>query len=78
MIKRVSLKDIAVKVGVSTALVSYVLNGQEKGKKVSRELADKIRNAAAELNSTKKIAVPQKRIYKDYRTDSCRHFESFL
>ena len=32
--KRVSLKDIAEKVGVSTALVSYVLNGQEKEKRV--------------------------------------------
>jgi LacI family transcriptional regulator len=28
--KRVSLKDIAEKVGVSTALVSYVLNGQKR------------------------------------------------
>ena len=50
MIKRVSLKDIANKVGVSTALVSYVLSGQEKKKKVSRELADKIRKAASEMN----------------------------
>jgi len=50
MIKRVSLKDIANKVGVSTALVSYVLNGQEKGKKVGKELADKIRQAAVEMD----------------------------
>ena len=33
MIKRVSLKDIAGKVGVSTALVSYVMNGLEKEKR---------------------------------------------
>jgi len=48
--KRVSLKDIAKKVGVSTTLVSYVINGQEKGKKVGRDLAEKIRQTAIELN----------------------------
>jgi len=30
MEKRISLKDIANKVGVSVALVSYVINGKEK------------------------------------------------
>lgn len=48
--KKVSLKDIAEKVGVSTALVSYVLNGLEKEKRVGQEVVAKIRQAAAELN----------------------------
>lgn len=50
MAKRVSIKDIATKVGVSTALVSYVLNGQEKEKRVGKEVVEKIRQAADELN----------------------------
>lgn len=43
------MKDIALKVGVSTALVSYVLNGQEKEKRVGAEMAKKILTAAKEL-----------------------------
>jgi LacI family transcriptional regulator len=50
MDKRVSLKDIANKVGVSIALVSYVMNGQEKKKRVGEEVVRKIREAAVELN----------------------------
>ena len=50
MDKRISLKDIANKVGVSIALVSYVLNGQEKEKRVGAEVVKKIRQAAEELN----------------------------
>jgi len=50
MTKRTSLKDIAEKVGVSTALVSYVINGQEKEKRVGKEVVKKIRAAAVELN----------------------------
>ena len=34
----------------STALVSYVLNGLEKEKRVGRDLAEKIREVARELN----------------------------
>jgi LacI family transcriptional regulator len=48
--KRVSLKDIALKVGVSTALVSYVLNGKEKEARVGAAAAKKIKKVAAELN----------------------------
>ncbi|MBN1819608.1 MAG: LacI family DNA-binding transcriptional regulator [Prolixibacteraceae bacterium] len=48
--KRISLKDIAEKVGVSTALVSYVLNGKEKEKRVGKDVVKKIREVAAELN----------------------------
>ncbi|MEL7587547.1 MAG: substrate-binding domain-containing protein [Prolixibacteraceae bacterium] len=50
MAKKVSLKDIANKVGVSTALVSYVLNGLEKEKRVGQEVVTRIREAARDLN----------------------------
>ncbi|MGV8096805.1 MAG: LacI family DNA-binding transcriptional regulator [Mangrovibacterium sp.] len=46
---RVSLKDVAKKVGVSIALVSYVVNGKEANR-VTPELAEKIRDAVRELN----------------------------
>lgn len=49
MDKKVSLKDVARHVGVSTALVSYVMNGKEKQARVSAQMADKIRKAAADL-----------------------------
>ena len=44
------MKDIANKVGVSIALVSYVMNGQEKKKRVGAEIVKKIRQAAEDLN----------------------------
>lgn len=49
MSKKVSLKDIAREVGVSTALVSYVLNNLKQGR-ISREIAQKIREVAQKLN----------------------------
>ena len=49
MERKVSLKDIAQKVGVSTALVSYVLNNKRENR-VSREIAQRIRDVAAEMN----------------------------
>lgn len=49
MKKKISLKDIAQKVGVSTALVSYVLNNQKEGR-ISKEIAEKIRAAARRMN----------------------------
>src|SRR5262245_54094790 len=49
MKKKISLKDIAQKVGVSTALVSYVLNDQKNGR-ISKEMCLKIKEAARELN----------------------------
>ena len=48
--KKVSIRDIAQKAGVSTALVSYVLNGKEKESRVGQEIAIKIRQIANELN----------------------------
>ncbi len=50
MKKHVSLKDIAQRVGVSTALVSYVLSGKEREARVGQEIAEVIRKTAAELN----------------------------
>ncbi|MDQ6844000.1 MAG: substrate-binding domain-containing protein [Bacteroidota bacterium] len=49
MKKKVSLKDIASKVGVSTALVSYVLNNKKSGR-IRKEVAQKIKETAVELN----------------------------
>lgn len=43
MVKKVSLKDIAQRVGVSTALVSYVLSGNEEKGRVGKATAEKIR-----------------------------------
>jgi len=48
--KRVGLKDIAEHLGVSVALVSYVLNGQAAAKQVNAETAIKIVEAAREMN----------------------------
>ncbi|PST83071.1 LacI family transcriptional regulator [Pedobacter yulinensis] len=47
--KRVSIKDIAQAVGVSTALVSYVLNNKEKEARVGQKIAEVIRVKAREL-----------------------------
>lgn len=49
MKKKVSLKDIANKVGVSTALVSYVLNNQKEGR-IGKEISAKIRSTALRMN----------------------------
>ena len=49
MKKKVGLKDIAAKVGVSTALVSYVLN-HIKTDRIGKEIAVRIKIAAEELN----------------------------
>jgi len=48
--KKTSLKDIANHLGVSTALVSYVINNKEKKGRVGVEMAEKIRKAAIEFN----------------------------
>ncbi|MEZ0485253.1 LacI family DNA-binding transcriptional regulator [Fibrella aquatica] len=49
MIKKTSMKDIAQDVGVSIALVSYVLNGKKENR-IGKEVAQKIREAAIRLN----------------------------
>lgn len=48
--KRVSIKDIAEKLGVSTATVSLVLSGKDKAGRVSKELSERIKDTAKEMN----------------------------
>ena len=50
MEKKIALKDVAQHIGVSAALVSYVLNGKEKEARVGADMVKKIRKAAADLN----------------------------
>jgi len=47
--KKVSLKDIAAAVGVSTALVSYVLNNKKEGR-INKVVAEKIKATALKMN----------------------------
>ena len=47
---RVSIKDVANKVGVSVAAVSLVLNGKYKDSRISEALAEKIRQEAKAMN----------------------------
>ena len=47
---RVSIKNIAQRLNVSNATVSLVLNGKEKDGRVGKEMADKIRQVASEMN----------------------------
>jgi LacI family transcriptional regulator len=49
MTKKVLLKDIARQAGVSTTLVSYVINNQ-KANRINKETAQKIRDIAGALN----------------------------
>src|ERR1700759_1792318 len=58
MPKKTSLKDIAREVGVSTALVSYVLNDQAEEKRVGQEMALKIKAVARALNYTPNQIAP--------------------
>jgi LacI family transcriptional regulator len=56
MKKKASLKDIAQKVGVSIALVSYVLNNKKEGR-INKDVALKIKDTAKQLNyKTNQIA----------------------
>lgn len=50
MQKKVSLKDVAARVGVSATLVSYVINNKEKEGRVGKEMAKKIKKAARDMN----------------------------
>ncbi len=54
--KKVSLKDIAQRAGVSTALVSFALNGKDKEHRISEETVRHILQIAKELNYKPNIA----------------------
>jgi LacI family transcriptional regulator len=64
--KKLGLKDIAKEVGVSTALVSYVLNNKEEEKRVGKEIAQKIRNTAKKLNYRPNQIAKSLKIRKTY------------
>lgn len=53
---RISLKDIAKEIGVSSATVSLVLNGKDKEGRISEEVARKVRDVAERLNYRPNIA----------------------
>lgn len=48
--KRVSLKDVAVRIGVSTTLVSIVLNGKARQYRIGEEMEQRVLHAAREMN----------------------------
>ncbi len=89
MKRNISLKDIAKEVGVSASLVSYVLNGHAKEKRVSDVIAKKVIKTAENLSyvpnqiakslKTKKshtIGFIVGEIYYRYTTDTTRIIES--
>lgn len=47
---RTSIKDIALRAGVSNATVSLVLNGKEKEGRIRAEVAERVREVAKEMN----------------------------
>ncbi|WP_167619348.1 LacI family DNA-binding transcriptional regulator [Maribellus sediminis] len=48
--KRTSIKDLAAALGVSTSLVSIVLNGKAKQYRISEEMVKRVKAAAKEMN----------------------------
>jgi LacI family transcriptional regulator len=48
--KKTSLNDIALQLGVSKTLVSLVLNGKAREHRISAEICKKVVNLAKELN----------------------------
>lgn len=61
---RVSIKDIAEHLHVSASTVSFVLNGKEKQMKISKEMAEKVRQVAKDLNYTPNMAARSLRTNK--------------
>lgn len=48
--KKISIKDIAQQLNISTATVSYILNGKAKEKRIGDELAKKVRKYIKDIN----------------------------
>ena len=55
-LKKISLKDVAEAAGVSTALVSFVLNGKRKEYRVGEETAQRILKIANDMNYQPNLA----------------------
>lgn len=86
--RKTTIKDIADAVGVSTSLVSFVMNKKEKRYRVSEEMTQKILKAAKELNyqpnnaarslrmgRTRTIGVIVSDISNPFFADIARHVE---
>ena len=52
MPKKSTIKDIAKELGVSNALVSFVLNGKSKEKRISDEMTARVLEVARNMNYT--------------------------
>jgi len=85
----VSLKDVAAAAGVSTSLVSFVLNGKQQQYRVNKDVAERVKAIAKELNykpnglakslrngSSKTIGVIVSDISNQFFADIARHIES--
>lgn len=85
----VSLKDVAAAAGVSTSLVSFVLNGKQQQYRVNKDVAERVKRIAKELNykpnglakslrdgSSKTIGVIVSDISNQFFADIARHIES--
>lgn len=62
--KRTSIKDVANAVGVSTSLVSIVLNGKSKQYRIGEEVAQRVVEIAKELNYTPNSSARNLRVGK--------------
>ncbi|MCB0729553.1 MAG: LacI family DNA-binding transcriptional regulator, partial [Ignavibacteriae bacterium] len=60
--KRTKISDIAKRLGVSTALVSFVLNGKSKEKRISDEMSKKV------VETAKKMSYKPNSLAKGLRT----------
>ncbi len=85
----VSLKDVAAAAGVSTSLVSFVLNGKQQQYRVNKDVAEKVKKIAKDLNykpnglakslrdgSSKTIGVIVSDISNQFFADIARYIES--
>ena len=85
----VSLKDVAAAAGVSTSLVSFVLNGKQQQYRVNKDVAERVKKIAKELNykpnglakslrngSSKTIGVIVSDISNQFFADIARNIES--
>lgn len=61
---RASIKQIAEILNISPSTVSFVLNGKEKEVRISKELAEKVRDTAKALNYTPNMAARSLRTRK--------------